>query len=140
MLKRVELYMVPDDPGCNEVLDFLEQQDLRLMIRDLTSRPLQADEISRLFRHFDMRHFLNSSSKVYSRRKLDKDLPNRKEIIELMAGDNELIRKPIIVAGRLMVVGPNRHKIMEMLQIKPNGSDPSEEKEKSSAKSRRETK
>jgi hypothetical protein len=40
----------------------------------------------------------------------------------MMADDNDLLVKPIVVAGRLMVVGPNRPKIIEMLQLKSNGS------------------
>ena len=39
------------------------------------------------------------------------------------------LRKPIIVSGRLMVVGANRQKVMEMLQIRPNGSDPIERRQ-----------
>ena len=109
-----------------EIKELLEQQDLKLEIRDLSIKPLEADEIAALIRHFDLRHFLNTSSKTYIGKKLDKTIPDRNEIIQLMADDNDLIKKPIIVAGRLMVVGPNRHKIMEMLQLKPNGSDPIE--------------
>jgi arsenate reductase-like glutaredoxin family protein len=128
MLRQVDLYLVQNDPGCTEVREFLEQQDLRLQIRDLNDRPLNAEEISGLIRHFNLRHFLNTSSKVYAKNRLDKFLPGRKEIIKMMANDNDLLKKPIIVAGRLMVVGPNRKKIMEMLQIRSNGSDPAKEK------------
>ncbi len=126
MRKVVDLYMAPNDPGCSEIKEFLERQDLQLHIRDLATKPLEAYEIAALIRHFDLKHFLNTSSKTYTGKKLDKTIPDRNEIIQLMADDNDLIKKPIIVAGRLMVVGPNRHKIMQMLQIKPNGSDPIE--------------
>ncbi len=126
MKRVVDLYVAPDDPDCTEIKELLEQQDLKLEIRDLSIKPLEADEIAALIRHFDLRHFLNTSSKTYIGKKLDKTIPDRNEIIQLMADDNDLIKKPIIVAGRLMVVGPNRHKIMEMLQLKPNGSDPIE--------------
>ena len=124
--------MVPDDPGCLEVREFLQQQDVRLLIHDIQKNPLNVEEINRLFRHFNLRQFLNSSSKVYSKRRLDSFLPERDELIRMMAEDNDLIKKPVILAGRLMVVGPNRAKIIEMLQIKSNGSDPT--KDNSSAK------
>jgi arsenate reductase-like glutaredoxin family protein len=125
MLKQVDLYLIPDDQGCQDVMEFLERHDFKLNIRDVSTRPLSVDEIAALVRHLNLRHFLNPSSRSFAKRKLDKELPSRREMIEMMAGDNDLIRKPIIVSGRLMVIGPNRHKIMEMLQIKPNGSDPS---------------
>ena len=128
MQKIVDIFMVPDDPDCVEVQEFLQQQDLRLHIHDIEKKPLTHDEIARLVRHLDLKHFLNSSSKVYSSKKLDKSLPSREEVIALMAEDNDLLRKPIIVAGRLMVIGPNRSKIIEMLQLKGNGSDPTEQR------------
>ncbi|UCD93546.1 MAG: hypothetical protein JSU69_07170 [Candidatus Zixiibacteriota bacterium] len=128
MQKIVDIIMVPNEPGCVEVQEFLQQQDLRLQIRDIKKKPLTEDEITRLVRHLDLKHFLNSSSRIYSRKKLDKSLPSRKEVIALMAEDNDLLKKPIIIAGRLMVIGPNRSKIVEMLQLKSNGSDPTEQR------------
>ena len=128
MPKIVDIFMVPNDPGCVEVQEFLQQQDLRLQIRDITKKPLTENEIARLVRHLDLKHFLNSSSKIYTMKKLDKSLPSRADVIALMAEDNDLLKKPIIVAGRLMVIGPNRSKIVEMLQLKGNGSDPTEQR------------
>lgn len=128
MLKTVDLIMVPNDPECKEAQEFLEQQDLRLRIRDVKNNPLSAEEIARLIRHLNLKHFLNTSSKLYATRKMENTLPSREEAIELMAEDNDLLRKPIVIAGRLMVVGANRGKMMEMLQIKSNGSDPSAER------------
>ena len=127
MRKTVDLFVVPDDPGCMDVQEFLQQQDLHLQIRDVSKKPLGTEEIAKLIRHFNLEHFLNTSSKVYSSRRLDKFMPSRQQVIALMAEDNDLIRKPIIVAGRLMVVGPNRSKIMEMLQLKTNGADPADQ-------------
>lgn len=124
MQRVVDIYLAPNDPDCDEIKQFLEKQDLKLRIRDLAEKPLEADEIATLIRHFDLKHFLNTASKTYTKKKIDKTITDRNEIIQLMADDNDLIKKPIIVAGRLMVVGPNRQKIMEMLQIRPNGSDP----------------
>jgi len=127
MLKRVKLYTDPGDPLCSEAKTFLEEQEVLLQIHDIKQDPLSSMQISKLIRHFDLRHFLNEASHSYKKNKLDKLLPNREEVIELMAKDNELLRKPIIVAGRLMTVGCNRDKIIEMLQLKDNGDRPVEE-------------
>jgi arsenate reductase-like glutaredoxin family protein len=125
MLRRVDFYTYLDDPTANEVRRFLEAQDFDVRIHDLQARPLGIQEITKLMRHFDTKHFINQMSKAFKKFSLDKITPTRKELIAMMAEDNELIRKPIIVAGRLMTVGCNRQKIIEMLQIKANGSDPS---------------
>jgi arsenate reductase-like glutaredoxin family protein len=126
MLKRVDIYSFTDDPGFEEIKRFLDNYDYDLRVRDLQVRPLNAYEISNIIRHFDSKHFISLASKAYKKFHLDKVTPSRKELIAMIAEDNELLRQPIIVAGRLMTVGCNRMKIMEMLQIKSNGSDPAE--------------
>lgn len=123
MLKRVKIYTDPKDPLCSEAQSFLEEQEVLLQVHDVKQQPLSSMQISRLIRHFDLRHFLNEASQAYKKNKLDKSLPEREEVIELMATDNDLLRKPIIVAGRLMTVGCNRDKIIEMLQLKVNGDE-----------------
>jgi arsenate reductase-like glutaredoxin family protein len=126
MLKRVDIYSYTDDPGFEEIKRFLDNYDYDIRVRDLHNRPLNADEIAVLIRHFDTKHFISTASKAYKKFHLERETPKRKELIAMMAEDNELLRQPIIVAGRLMTVGCNRQKIMEMLQIKSNGSDPAE--------------
>lgn len=126
MQKRVDFYTYPHETNCEEMRQFLQTQDLDLRVRDLTKQPLTFDELNRLIRHIDIKHFINVGSKAYKKHHLDKELPDRRQIITYMAEDNDLLRKPIIIAGRLMTVGCNRQKIMEMLQIKSNGSDPNE--------------
>lgn len=127
MLKRVTMYTDPKDTNCAEVRSFLEEQDIHLHLRNIKTDPLESLELSRLLRHFDLKHFLNADSKAYKKNRLDKSIPGREEIIELIAGDNDLLRIPIIVSGRLMTVGCNRNKIVEMLQLKNNGSRPTGE-------------
>jgi len=126
MLRRVDFYTDPEEPGCDEVREFLATLDLDLRIRDVSSRPLTVPELDGLIRHLDMKHFINTASRAFKKFRLDRETPSRKDTIEMIASDNELLRKPIVVAGRLMTIGCNRFKIMEMLQIKNNGSDPSE--------------
>ncbi len=123
MLKKVILYTDPKESQCKEAKSFLEEHEVSLVIHDLRSSPLLRSDISRLLRHFNLKHFLNSQSKAYKKLKLDKNLPERAEVFDLIADDNDLLVKPIIVSGRLMMVGFNKAKIMEMLQIKSNGSD-----------------
>jgi arsenate reductase-like glutaredoxin family protein len=130
MRRVVDLYTVPGDRHCEEIRDFLEKQDIKLVIRDVTNKPLSYEEIAKLIRHLDLKHFVNTESKLYSLKKLHQELPDRSELFEMMADDNDLLVKPIVVAGRLMVVGPNRPKIIEMLQLKSNGSGEGEDADK----------
>ena len=116
MRKEVVLYTVPGEDQCDQIHEFLSEQDIRLRVRDIKSDPLNFNEIVKLIRHLDLKHFLKSPDK------LNGNHHERSEVFEMLAKDNDLIVKPIIVAGRLMVVGPNRAKIREMLQLRTNGS------------------
>ncbi len=122
MLKRVNLYVYPNEQDCEEISDFLKKQEVDLFIRDIKERPLGVEEITRLFRHFDAKHFLNENSSSFKKHKLDQELPPRPELYDLMAQDSDLIKRPVVVAGRLMVIGCNISKIKEMLQL-PDRAD-----------------
>ncbi len=121
-MKTVVVYTDPRNPACNEIDGFLRQQEFNLRVQDVTKDPLNKVQISELLRHFNIDHFIDITSKAYKKHNLDQGLPGRDELLQMMAEDNDLIRKPIIVAGRLMTVGCNIDKIKEMLQIKSNGT------------------
>lgn len=127
MVKKVVMYIKPLMIQCEDVKEYLIEQDVNLQVRDIQADPLGRPEISRLLRHFDLKHFLDSDSKTYKKNKIEKLMPERDEIISMMADDNDLLRVPIIVAGRLMTIGCNREKISEMLQIRRNGSNSDKE-------------
>lgn len=127
MLKKVVMYIKPLMIQCEDVKEYLIEQDVNLQVRDIKADPLGRPEISRLLRHFDLKHFLDINSKTYKKNKIEKSMPERDEIISMMADDNDLLRVPIIVAGRLMTIGCNREKISEMLQIRRNGSNSDKE-------------
>jgi regulatory protein spx len=122
MLKKVELYTDLNDPGCSDVNEFLKGLEIILKIHDVKKDPLKKEEIAELLRHFSLEHFINRDSDAYKKFRLDKGVPSRDEVYEMMAEDNDLLRRPIIVAGRLMTVGCNIDKVKEMLQISANGS------------------
>lgn len=139
MFKKVVMYIKPENGQCDEVKDYLMGQDISLQVRDINADPLGQPEISRLLRHFDLKHFLNTNAKIYKRNKIDESIPAREEIINMMADDNDLLRVPILVSGRLMTVGCNREKITEMLQIRKNGSNSNEVERPRSPKINRRT-
>ena len=124
MLKKVLMYINSKDGQCDEIRDYLEQQEVHLLIRDVEEKPLKLSEVSDILKHYDLNNFLNTESKLYKKNKLDKSMPVRKEMFEMIASDNELLRFPILVYGRLMTVGCNQDKISEMIMARNNGSNP----------------
>jgi len=119
MNKKVILYANTDDPSFGEIREYLEEQEVNLHVHNIGQQPLKLPEISELVRHYNLNHFLNSNSASYKKNKLDKALPSRQEVIELIAQDNDLLNRPIIISGRLMAIGYNRDMIKEMLTETP---------------------
>lgn len=119
MNKKVILYANSDDPCFSEVRDYLEEQEVNLHIHNIGKSPLNHPEISDLVRHYNLHHFLNTNAKSYKKNKLDKALPSRQEVIDLIAQDNDLLNRPIIVTGRLTAVGYDREAIKEILLDTP---------------------
>lgn len=125
--KRAKFYSYGDDAMCVEIKEFIEKAGVFLEVRDIEKNPLTLDELSYLFRFIDIKHFLNTFSEAYEKYRLDQNLPPREKILELMALDHTLIRRPIIQTARLLTVGCDKKKIAEMLQINANGSQPQDE-------------
>ncbi|UCD64489.1 MAG: hypothetical protein JSW34_03380 [Candidatus Zixiibacteriota bacterium] len=126
--KRAKFYSYGDDAMCVEIKDFIEKAGVLLEIRDIGEKPLSLDELNHLFGHIDIRHFLNTFSDAYAKYRLDKNLPPRDKVLELMAQDHTLIRRPIIQTSRLLTVGCNKKRVAEMLQLGVNGSEPREDR------------
>ena len=130
MRKKVILYFDPRDASCGEIKDYLQGQSLELRLHDISTDPLSSSHIASLLRHFDLRHFLNAEQNTYKKHNFDNNLPQREEVFELIAEDNNLMQWPIITAGRLMSVRPNRKAVKDMLEMNPNGSEPGENRER----------
>jgi arsenate reductase-like glutaredoxin family protein len=137
--KRAKFYTYGDDERCHETRKFIEEAGVILEVRDISEKPLTYDELDSLYGHCEVRHFLNPLSSAYSKNGLDRSLPERDKLLQLMADDHTLIRQPIIKCTRLMTVGCDKKKISEMLQIGQNGSGGNVESRSSRTSGRMET-
>lgn len=124
MKKKVTLYSNPDDLACRKVEKFLMEQDIILNVHNVTTKPLDLRQISKLLRNFDLKHFYNSNGHSKGRKKTatETDSPDRQAMLELIAEDNTLLRLPIILSGRLLTVGNSTDRIGVMLQMTPGGT------------------
>jgi arsenate reductase-like glutaredoxin family protein len=121
-LKRAEFISYGNDTQCEQTQKYIEDAGILLNIRDIGKTPLSEIEIDRLIGHFNLQHFLNPLSAAYKKHGLDKQLPEREEIIRLIAEDHTLLRRPIIRTGRLVTVGCDKKSISDMLQLHANGN------------------
>lgn len=129
-LKRAQFLTYGADQVVDDTRKFLEEHGVELEVRDIEKRPLSERELVVLFGYLDLRNFINPFSESFEKNGLEDQIPVREELLKLIAADNTLLRKPIVKTTRLIMVGTDRTKLCEMLQIDPNspmngnGDDP----------------
>lgn len=74
-------------------------------MRDLGKQPLTVAELDMLIGDRDYRLFLNPKSELYRKRKMKQNPPSRAEALRLMAQEPNLIRRPLVIKGKQIVLG-----------------------------------
>jgi arsenate reductase (glutaredoxin) len=69
------------------------------------SQGLSVDQLEKLIGNRDYREFLNSRNELYRERGMKDNPPPRAEALRLMSENPNLIRRPIAVKGRQIVLG-----------------------------------
>ena len=122
--KRALYFSYGEDEKCAETRKFMENAGVILQNRDLSKNPLSERELTMLFGHLKLDHFLNTSSPNFAEHKLASTQLSRNEVIKMIAADHTLLRQPIVKVGRLVLVGCDQKKISEMLLLGGNGAEP----------------
>ena len=66
---------------------------------------IAADELEKLIGKRDHRDFLNRRNELYRERSMRENPPSREEALKLMAANPNLIKRPILVKGRTVLLG-----------------------------------
>lgn len=103
--KKVEFLHKPNCSTCREARHFLERRGYQLYFRDLAKERLSSAELEKLIGPRDHTEFLNTRNELYRRKKMKQKPPSRKEAIEMMSKEPNLIRRPVVVAGGRVVLG-----------------------------------
>jgi arsenate reductase (glutaredoxin) len=84
--------------------------------RDYAKSPLSAAELKDLFKGHDPRDYLNPRSPAYKEMKLATKSITTDQAIALMAKDPNLIKRPLIIAGKQIIAGFDRDKLRAALK------------------------
>jgi arsenate reductase-like glutaredoxin family protein len=87
-----------------------------LVERDLGRNPLTEDELKDVFGDRDPRGFLNTRNEQYRAMKMAENPPSPAESIRLMAKNPNLIRRPIVVRGRQVVLGFDETALLRLVR------------------------
>jgi arsenate reductase-like glutaredoxin family protein len=83
----------------------LLSQEIEFDSRNLEKQRLTEAELDSLIGERDYQEFLNTRNELYRRHKMKQHPPSRSEAIELMAGEPNLIRQPLLIRGLQILFG-----------------------------------
>ena len=85
-------------------------------MRDLGKDRLSAVELDALIGDRDYKLFLNTRNELYRERKMGLVPPSRAEAIKLMVAEPNLIRRPVVIRGRKIVLGFDEEKLKKLVK------------------------
>ena len=102
---KIKFLQKPSCTSCHKAKAFLEKRKVELDLRDLGKDRLTVEELDELIGKRDHRMFLNTRNELYRTRKMGQNPPSREEALKLMAGEPNLIRRPVVLRGAEIVLG-----------------------------------
>lgn len=84
-------------------------------LRDLAAERLSVEELDALIGDRDYREFLNPRNELYRARKMKEHPPSRAEALKIMAAGPNLIRRPVVIAGKRIVLGYDEEALKKLI-------------------------
>ena len=100
----VKFYEKPTCTSCRKARALLEEIGVPLNRIDL-NQGLSVEELDRLIGDRDYKQFLNSRNVLYRERDMKRNPPSRQAALRLMSENPNLIKRPVTVAGRRIILG-----------------------------------
>ncbi len=89
----------------------MQEKGIELELRDLNRERLTIRELDELIGERDHREFLNPRNELYRERNMKEHPPSRAEALKLMAAEPNLIRRPVVIAGKQIILGYDEPKL-----------------------------
>jgi Spx/MgsR family transcriptional regulator len=103
--RKVKFLHKPSCTTCRKARSYMEKRGFGMEFRDLGKQRLSPEELEKLIGDRDHTEFLNTRNELYRRKNMKENPPSRKEAIQMMAAEPNLIRRPVILAGGRVVLG-----------------------------------
>jgi len=109
MAKRLTVYWYPKCGTCRKAKKWLDDHGVDYDLVDIVENPPDAETIRRWVQQsgLDVRRFFNTSGQAYRQMGLKDQLPHMDEeaMIQLLASDGKLLKRPIVTDGERVTVG-----------------------------------
>ena len=100
----VTFYEKPTCTSCRKARSLLKERGVKMKRIDL-NEGLSVDELDALIGKRDYRLFLNTRNELYRARKMKQNPPDRETALKLMSKHPNLIKRPVTVAGKKIILG-----------------------------------
>jgi Spx/MgsR family transcriptional regulator len=112
--RSVEFLQKPTCTSCRNARAYMEKCGFDLRLRDIGKERLRSEEIENLIGDRDYRQFLNTRNELYRRNNMKENPPTRAQAVKMIAAEPNLIRRPIIITGKKMILGFDQESIDEL--------------------------
>jgi arsenate reductase (glutaredoxin) len=102
---KIKFLQKPSCTTCRKARLFLERRGAELELRSLDEQRLSEGELQQLIGESDYIPFLNTRNELYRSRNMKERAPSRSEAITLMAANPNLIRRPVVISGKKIILG-----------------------------------
>jgi Spx/MgsR family transcriptional regulator len=113
---KLQFLQKPSCTTCRKAKVFLEGRGAVLERRSLDEQPLREAELEELIGERDYILFLSTRNELYRSRKMNENPPARQEAIRLMARNPNLIRRPVVIRGKRIVLGYDEAAFLDLLK------------------------
>jgi arsenate reductase-like glutaredoxin family protein len=94
----------------------LQAQGAELEEREYGKNPLTEAELNAIIGDGPVTEFLNTRTPLYRERKMKDNPPSKKEAIQLMLKDQNLLRRPVVIKGKSKIAGFDEAVLKELLE------------------------
>ena len=88
---------------------------MELEEREYGKNPLTEAELNAIIGDGPVTDFLNTRTPLYRERKMKDNPPSKKEAVQLMLADQNLLRRPVVIKGSRKVAGYNEAALKELI-------------------------
>jgi arsenate reductase (glutaredoxin) len=113
---KIKFLQKPSCTTCRKAKLFLERHGAELELRSLDEPRLSEGELRRLIGDSDYIPFLNTRNELYRSRNMKEHPPGRGEAIKLMAANPNLIRRPVVISGKNIILGYDEEAYRDLLR------------------------
>jgi arsenate reductase len=113
---KIQFLQKPTCTTCRKAKAYLEKLGAELELRSLEKQKLSKAELDELIGERDHKEFLSSRNALYRTRNMKDHPPTRAEAIRLMAEEPNLIRRPVVMRGKRIVLGYDENAYKELVK------------------------